>query len=119
MHSYSIKSLIACTLMSALVVGCASPSSSPAVASSQRNVQSGKVVGVKSTAASDQSAGVSSSGGSSGGGTAAGGAPTILSVLFADGTQGTYAIERPTEAYVVGAPVQVITDGESITIVSP
>jgi hypothetical protein len=115
-YPYSTKSLIACTLVTALMMGCASSPSSPSLASTQRNVQNGKIAGVKSASVIDPSAAASSSGAS---GTMAGGEATILTVLFADGTQGMYSITQPSKTYVVGAPVQVITDGENITIVSP
>lgn len=125
MNTYSVKLLAMCALGAAVVVttGCASSRSAPStpaapVASAQRTIQSGKVSAVETVAVVDQSAVTPSSGGSTVVTTASGG-PTALTVQFADGSEGKYIIDHPSKLYPVGAPVQVITEGDRITIVSP
>jgi hypothetical protein len=114
MNSRAIKSLVICAVGATVIAGCAS---SPPVAFTQGNVQSGKVVAVETTAAVNQTA-VGSSSGSSGMATTASGGPPIVTVLFNDGTQGRYIIERPAAAHTAGEPVYVITDRDRITMVS-
>lgn len=117
----SIKLIAICVVGAALATGCASssrPSSSQAVASAQRTIQSGKVTAVEAVAVVDQSAVTTSSGGSAVVTTATAGGPEALTVTFADGSQGRYIIEHPKAAYTVGQPVRVITDGDRITILS-
>jgi hypothetical protein len=114
MNSRAIKSLVICAVGATVIAGCAS---SPPVAFTQGNVQSGKVVAVETTAAVNPTA-VGSSSGSSGMATTASGGPPIVTVLFNDGTQGRYIIERPAAAHTAGEPVYVITDRDRITMVS-
>jgi hypothetical protein len=114
MNSRAIKSLVICAVGATVIAGCAL---SPPVAFTQGNVQSGKVVAVETTAAVNQTA-VGSSSGSSGMATTASGGPPIVTVLFNDGTQGRYIIERPAAAHTAGEPVYVITDRDRITMVS-
>jgi hypothetical protein len=117
MNSRAIKSLVICAIGAAVIAGCASSPSSPAVAFTQGNVQSGKVVAVETTAVVNQTA-MDSSSGSSGVATTASGGPPIVTVLFNDGTQGRYIIERPAAAHTVGEPVYVITDRDRTTMMS-
>jgi hypothetical protein len=114
MNSRAIKSLVICAVGATVIAGCAL---SPPVAFTQGNVQSGKVVAVETTAAVNQTA-VGSSSGSSGMATTASGGPPIVTVLFNDGTQGRYIIERPAAAHTVGEPVYVITDRDRTTMMS-
>jgi hypothetical protein len=114
MNSRAIKSLVICAVGATVIAGCAL---SPPVAFTQGNVQSGKVVAVETTAAVNPTA-VGSSSGSSGMATTASGGPPIVTVLFNDGTQGRYIIERPAAAHTAGEPVYVITDRDRITMVS-
>ena len=116
MQSYAIKSLVTCALGVAVMAGCAAPASPPPSAS-KANVQMGKVASVEASSAAGQSTMSSGSGGSATGTTASGG-PTILNVVFADGTQGRYSIEKPTKSFAVGEPIQIITDSDRITITS-
>jgi hypothetical protein len=48
--------------------------------------------------------------------TSASGGPSLITVQFDDGTQGRYVIDHPTSVHKVGEPVNVITDGDRITI---
>ncbi|KIF81018.1 hypothetical protein [Noviherbaspirillum autotrophicum] len=114
----SMKLFVICAFGVVITTGCASSSKSPAVAAAQPGVQSGKVTAVESVAVVDQSVATTSSGSSAVVTTASGG-PEALTVLFADGSQQRYIIERPTTAFKVGEPVNVITNGERITIVAP
>lgn len=115
----AIKSAAICVLGGALIAGCASsPSaSSSKVASTQKNVMSGKIAAVETTAVVDQTT-VGSSSGSGAVVTSASGGPSLITVQFDDGTQGRYVIERPTSVHKVGEPVNVIADGDRITITS-
>jgi hypothetical protein len=116
MQSYAIKSFLTCALGVAVMAGCAAPASPPASAS-RANVQMGKVASVEAASAAGQPA-MSSGAGGGAAGTAASSGPTILNVVFADGTQGRYSIEKPTKSFAVGEPIQVITDSNRITITS-
>lgn len=118
MNSGAIKSLVICAFGVAAIAGCASSPSTPAVASSQRSVHTGKVVAVENMAAIDQTTAASSSGSSVVTTTASGG-PSVVTVQFNDGSQGKYIIEHPSMAHPVGQPVYVITDADRITISSP
>ncbi|HJV84699.1 MAG TPA: hypothetical protein VJ698_04425 [Noviherbaspirillum sp.] len=117
MNPGSMKSLLVCAFGAAVIAGCASSPTSQTTASTQSNVQSGKVAAVENTAVVDQTAVKSSSGGSAVVTTASGG-PSIVTVQFQDGTQGRYLIEHPTAAHAVGQPVYVISDGDRTTIVA-
>lgn len=122
MNSIAIKSLVTCVFGAAMIAGCASspPSqssaSSPAVASAQRSVETGKVTAVENTAVVDQSVVGTSSGGGAVVTTASGG-PSVITVQFNDGKQGRYIIDRPAAPHAVGESVYVITDGDQTTIV--
>lgn len=116
MNADAMKSLVICALGVALLGGCASSPSSSSVASAQRNVRSGKVAAVERTAIVDETV-VGSSSGSSAVVTTASGGPSVVTVLFNDGAQGRYIIERPGATHRVGEPVYVITDGDRITMV--
>jgi ribosomal protein L21E len=119
MRSYGIKSLFICVVGAAVIAGCASPRHSPqAQASAQGQVQSGKIVAIEIPGAVDPSMASSSGGGASG--TVASSTPAVITVLFEDGTQSMYGMEQqPAAQFGVGDPVQIITDGSGITIVSP
>lgn len=112
----SIKLLAVCLLGAAAVAGCASSSPTSAVALEQRNVQSGKVIAIETSAIVNQSAVNPSSGSSTVVTTASSGGPSTVTVLLADGTQQKYIVENPSASYTVGEPVYVITRGESTII---
>jgi hypothetical protein len=120
MRSYAIKSLLICALGAAVIAGCASPQHSPqAQASARGQVQSGKIVAIEIPGAVVDPS-VASSSGDSASGTVASSAPAVITVLFEDGTQGMYGMQQqPAAGFGVGDPVQIITDGSGITIVSP
>ncbi|WP_136416435.1 hypothetical protein [Herbaspirillum sp. ST 5-3] len=111
----AIKSAVICVLGGALIAGCASSPSSSTVASTQKNISSGKIAAVETTAVVDQTT-VGSSSGSGAVVTSASGGPSLITVQFDDGTQGRYVIDHPTSVHKVGEPVNVITDGDRITI---
>jgi hypothetical protein len=114
----SIKLLAICVFGAAAVAGCASSSPTPAVASAQRNVQSGKVIAFETSAIVNQSAVSPSSGSSTVVTTASSSGPSSVTVLLADGTQQKYIVENPSTTYTVGEPVYVITRDDS-TIIAP
>jgi hypothetical protein len=119
MHSYAIKSLVTCVLGAAILAGCGSPPAAPVAASTPGNMQRGKVIVVETVAASGQPMSVPRSGPSSGesaGGTTASSTPTVVTVQFADGTQNRYMVEQPRAAIAVGDPVNIITDGDRVTM---
>lgn len=113
------KLLAICVLgaAAAITAGCASSPASPSVAAAQRNIQSGKVTAVETVAVVEQSAATSSSGSSAVVTTAASGGPIAVTVQFGDGSERRYIIEHPSAAYTIGQPVNVITNGDNITIV--
>lgn len=114
----AMKLFVICAFGVAVTTGCASSSKSPAVAAAQKGVQTGKVTAIESVAVVDQSVATTSSGSSAVVTTASGG-PEAVTVLFADGSQQRYIVERPTTTFKVGAPINVITNGDRITLVSP
>ncbi|RJF96501.1 hypothetical protein D3870_18785 [Noviherbaspirillum cavernae] len=73
---------------------------------------------IENVAVINQSA-VTSSSGSSAVVTTASSAPPIITVQFADGTQGRYAIKQAAGPFTVGQPVSLIPDGNGFTIMSP
>lgn len=115
MHLGMIKSLAICAFAGIAVAGCASsPSSSSTVtsaASAQGGLKSGKVTAVETVAVVDQAL-VGTSSGNSAVVTTASGGPQAITVLFNDGSEGRYVIERPSVAHRVGETVYVITDGD-------
>jgi hypothetical protein len=115
-----MKLLAVCVLGTAALAGCASssPTATPAVASEQRNVQSGKVIAFETSAIVNQAVLSPSSGSSTVVTTASSGGPSVVTVLMADGTQQKYVVENSSTMYKIGEPVYVITKGDS-TIISP
>jgi hypothetical protein len=111
----AIKSLAACLLGAAVIAGCASPHPSQTAI-----IQNGKVVAIQPPEVAGYP-GMEGSSGEGASGTSAGSEPILITVLFADGTQGSYAIDQqPVEAFAVGDLVQIVTDSKGITtIVSP
>jgi hypothetical protein len=75
------------------------------------------VTAVETTAVVDQAV-VGSSSGSSAVVTTASGGPSMITVLFNDGTQGRYIFEQPVAAHTVGEAVYVITDGDRTGIMA-
>jgi Tfp pilus assembly protein PilX len=116
MNAVAVKSFFVCAFGAAMLAGCASSPPAQSAASTQGNVQSGKVTAVETVAVVDQSVVGSSSGGSAVVTTASGG-PSVITVQFNDGKEGRYIIERPTGTHAVGEQVYVITDGDRTTIV--
>jgi hypothetical protein len=118
MNSGVIKSLVICTLGTALIAGCASFQSSPSVASDQSSAQLGKVAAVETVAVIDQST-LETSSGSSATVTTVSGGPDIVTVLFSDGTEGRYAIKEQAAPFQIGQPVAVVKSGDGFTMLSP
>jgi hypothetical protein len=112
-----IKSLVICAFGLTVIAGCASSPSSQAVASNQGNVRSGKVTAVEKVAVVDQAV-VPTSSGSSAVVTAASSAPTAISVLFNDGSEGTYVIRQSVADFTLGQPVSVVQTGDGLLIKS-
>lgn len=119
MNSGIIKSLAICSLGVALITGCASSPSSSAsqtrASATQSGHKTGKVTAVETVAVVDQAL-VGTSSGNSAVVTTATGGPAAITVLFNDGTEGRYVIERPTMQHKVGETVHVITNGATTGI---
>jgi len=126
MNSHAIQSLVTCALGVAVLAGCAAPHSPPPQVSTPANIQSGKVIAMRSLEpAAGATSGSSSGTGASG--TAASGdlsgkvyAPASVTVQFADGTQTTYLVEKHERHYfTLGDPVRVVTDRDTMVILAP
>jgi len=114
MHSCAIKLFAGYVAGAAFMAGCASPHP-PHTAS----VQSGKVVAVEPPTVAGYP-GMGATSGMGAAGASASSEPTFITVLFSDGTQGRYSMDqKPADAFVVGDPVQIITDSQGTTIMSP
>jgi hypothetical protein len=114
MNSYAIKSLVICTLGAALLAACGSPQPTQVASSKPSNIVPGKLIAVE--AASGQSTAPSSSGSSAG--ATASNAPVLVTVQYADGTQGRFMVEQQKTTFKVGDPVGVIVDGDRVTMIA-
>lgn len=114
----TIKSLVICAFGVAMIAGCASSPSSSAMASSQGNVQNGKVTAVEGVAVVEQAVVPTSSGGSALVTAASSAAPKAITVLFNDGTEGRYVIQQSAGDFTVGQPVSVVRNGDNFLIKS-
>lgn len=123
MYSGAIKTLVICTFGAAVITGCASSHTSPSpsvpsFASSQSGgAQRGQIAAVEIASAVDQTTRGTSSGSSTV--TSASGGPEIITVNFADGSEGRYQITEQAAPLKVGQPVSVVRTGNGFTIFSP